>query len=83
MQPLKMEIKKQEQKGLDTLLEIKVSESKEDGGKSTIVQVTLLNAQSDQVKMDAFQGGNLFYTPPPDNAPCILQIGAPISAPLL
>ena len=78
MSKLKMEIKKQEQRGLDTFLTIKVSESEKDGGANTTVEITLHDVQK-QVKMD--QGGVLFYTK--DGAPCILMIAAPFSAPSL
>ncbi|MDD5627400.1 MAG: hypothetical protein PHW01_05340 [Patescibacteria group bacterium] len=77
--PLKMETEKQEQRGDDTFLKIKVSEAPEEGGASTTVELTLHNVQSSTVKKE--QGGILFYTT--DDAPCILRIGAPLSAPLL
>ncbi|MFA4881077.1 MAG: hypothetical protein WC650_05675 [Candidatus Doudnabacteria bacterium] len=77
MPKLEMEIKEQEQKGPDTVLKIKLSESPEDGNKSTTVKLTLHNVKSSNVGKK--QGGILFYTE--DGAPCILRIDAPLSAP--
>ena len=79
MPSLKMKVEQQEQRGLDTFLKIKVSESAEDGGANTTVGITLHDVQSGGVKME--HGGVLFRTQ--DGAPCILKIGTPISAPLL
>ena len=79
MPQLKMEIEKQEQNGPDTDLEIKISESPEDGGASTTVGLTLHNVRNDTVVKE--QGGILFYTT--NDVPCILRIDAPFSAPSL
>lgn len=74
-----MKIENQEQRGDDTFLELKVSESPEDGDKSTTVKLTIHDVKNSTVKKE--QGGILFRNA--DGAPCILRIGAPLSSPLL
>ena len=81
MPSLKNEIILQEQRGLDTFLEVRLSQSEEEGGASTKVGITLHGVDNDQVKIE--QGGIFFRSPGPDNAPCILMIAAPLSAPFM
>jgi len=80
MVKLNMEIAEKEQRGPDTFLKIRVSECERDGSAaSTTVDVTLHDVRCDSIEVE--QDGILFHNKM--EAPCILQIGAPLSVPIM